>query len=79
MNIPNDYRFSESDLTHAFGILLRYEDSTDEELHLMEMAFTAEEMRHKTGVWPKYGEVVTYWWQERDAYWQRNFGKNAPR
>jgi len=79
MEIPNDYRFSESDLSHAFRILLNYEHSTDDELHLMEMAFTARDMKAKSGVWPKYGDVVTYWWEERDAYWERNFKRNAPR
>jgi hypothetical protein len=79
MNIPDNYRFSESDHTQALCIMLRYEDATDEELHLMEMAFTAEVMHSKTGVWPTYGQTVTHWWAERDEYWQKHFGRNAPR
>jgi hypothetical protein len=79
MNIPDNYRFSDSDHSQALAIMFRYEDASDDELHLMEMACHAEEMHRKTGVWPTYSQTVTHWWQEQDAYWQRNFGKNAPR
>ena len=78
--LPPDYRFSETDVTKSFEILLRYEHATDTELELMTLAQLADEMQRKNGgKWPTLAEAITEFWRQRDEYWQRNFKMNAPR
>jgi len=79
MTLPANYRIKPEDVGKAFEIYFVRDDATDEERAVAETIIDAEEMHQQTGGWPTYAEAYAYGWKKADEYWQRNFGRNAPR
>jgi hypothetical protein len=79
LQLPPNYRVKPEDVRFALEAYFVRQDATKEELAIADTIFNAQEMHDQTGVWPTLAEADAYGWKKADAYWQKHFGKDAPR
>jgi len=79
---PDDYRVTEKDVDEAMKLYADHQAFlalTPEQDQIVTEFLHAEEMRQQSGTFPTLGEVRDSITKREDAYWQKHFGKNAPR
>jgi hypothetical protein len=80
--IPDSYRVTEKDCHEAWALFANHDAYlalTNDQIAMVDALIKAGYMKNKSGVWPTLGEVWALIEKEEDAYWQKHFGRNAPR
>jgi hypothetical protein len=78
-DVPGTYRFTEPDVNAAWELFAADRDKTEDEEEFIHLAHIAEEMERQSKQYPTLDESVAEHWRREDAYWQKHFGRNAPR